>query len=224
MAAPIETSHSLAALASGEGGNRSRMQERMVGGTEVAMPYVIPVSPYSVLGGYDFVSPVLTVPIVVQDAIATGFLWLINPLGSVVKMAIKRLSYKVNFNALAVDLLPGELRASRVTFTGAASAGLVASAKRDSDFPAAVCSARTLPTGLTALAVVASHHSNLYPTMDLITGGAGHWNQQLAEWVARTEDDAIVLRPGHGLAIWHAAAVTTANRRLIIDGTWDERE
>jgi hypothetical protein len=32
------------------------------------------------------------------------------------------------------------------------------------------------------------------------------------------------LRPGEGMVFWHASAVTTANRRLLITPAWDEFE
>jgi hypothetical protein len=59
-------------------------------------------------------------------------------------------------------------------------------------------------------------------TMDLVTGGAGHWIAQTDEWNPRDEDDELILLPGEGIVVWSTFAVTTANRKILINGAWFE--
>lgn len=222
MAAPVADKIILP-LDTGNTGKKVRTQTRVVGSDTVHEHFFIPTSQRSVVGNYKFSSGVLTVPAAVHNGTTTGFIWIFNPVGSAVKMALKRLTYKVNFNALAVDLLCGELRNNLFTFTGTASAGALTPAKHDSTDAAAVGNVRTASTGLTCT-LGAAARADLYPTMDLATGGAGHWNSQITEWSPDDENSELLLRAGEGLVIWHAAAVTAANRRLIIDGSWYEFE
>jgi hypothetical protein len=222
MAAPVADKIILP-LDTGNTGKNVRTQTRVVGANTVHEHYFIPTSARSVLGRFKASSGVLVVPAAVQTGAATGMAWLINPVGSAVKIAVKRIDWNVQFIALAVDLLGGELRFSLCTFTGVASAGLVTPAKNDSALAAAVGNLRTASTGLT-VTVGATVKGEQYPTMDLVTGGAGHWNPFNDEWVPDSEDDEIVLRAGEGLAIWHAVAVTAGNRRLYINVAWDEFE
>lgn len=222
MAAPV-ASKIILPLDSGNTGKNVRTQTRSVGGETVHEHFFVPVSERSIVGNHKFSSGVLTVPNAVHNGTTTGFLWIFNPVGSAIKMSIKRLSYKVNFTALAVDLLCGELRTSRFTFTGTASGAQITTIKRASADAAAVGQVRTASTGLTC-SLVGTAHSNLYPTMDLATGGAGHWNPAISEWSPDSEGGEIVLAAGEGLVVWHAVAVTASNRRLIIDGAWDEFE
>lgn len=222
MAAPV-ASKIILPLDTGNTGKYVRSQTRTVGGETVHEHFFIPTSERSIVGNYKFSSGVLTVPTTAHNGTTTGFIWLYNPVGSLIKMSLKRISYKVNFTALAVDLLVGELRASLFTLVGTGSAGQITPGKRKSTDATPVGNLRTASTGLTNT-LGAALHANMYPTMDLATGGAGHWNQQSSEYNPDSEGEEIVLAAGEGLVIWHAAAVTAANRRLIIDGAWDEFE
>lgn len=207
----------------GNTGKKVRSQTRVVGADTVHEHYHIPISPRSVVGSYKASSGTLTVPAAVHNGTTSGFLWLMNPVGSSVKMAIKRISWNIQFIALAVDLLGGELRFSLNAFTGAGSAGLITPAKRDSTDAAAVGNLRSASTGM-VVTLVASIYGTQYPTMDLVTGGAGHWNPEWNALEPDAEQDEIILRPGEGISIWHAIAVTAANRRLFINVGWEEFE
>ncbi len=122
-----------------------------------------------------------------------------------------------------MDLLSGEMRVNLFTFTGTGSGAQITPAKRDSTDAAPVGNARTASTGLTCT-LGACILSRMYQTMDLVTGGAGHFNPYTTEWNPGAEDEEIVLRPGEGIVFWHATAVTAANRRLTINATWEEIE
>ena len=115
------------------------------------------------------------------------------------------------------------MRFSLFTFTGVGSAGLITPAKRDSQDAAIVGNVRSASTGL-VVSLGATVHGWQYPTMDLVTGGAGHWVAARDELIPDAEQDEIILRPGEGIVIWHSIAVTTANRRLFVNVAWEEFE
>jgi hypothetical protein len=210
-------------LDTGNTGKKVRTQTRVVGADTVHEHFFIPTSKRSVVGKYKASSGTLTVPAAVHNGGTTGYLWLMNPVGSSIKMAINRISWNLQFIALAIDLLGGELRFSRNTFTGVGSAGLITPAKRDSTDAAAVGNLRTASTSMT-VTVTETIYGTQYPTMDLVTGGAGHWNPFFAQWEPDTEEEQIILRAGEGISIWHAIAVTAANRRLFVNVAWEEYE
>lgn len=222
MAAPVAAFIQLP-VDTGNTGKKNRTQTRTVGADSVHEHFVIPISPRSVVGSFKASSGTLTVPAAVQNGVSTGYIWLYNPVGTAIKMAVKRISWNIQFIALAVDLLGGELRFSFFTFTGTGSGALITPAKHDSTDAAAVGNMRTASTGMT-VTVGATIYGTQYPTMDLATGGAGHWNPEWNQWQPDAEQDEQILRPGEGIVAWHAIAVTAANRRLFINPGWEEYE
>lgn len=223
MPAPIASMIQLP-VDSGNSGKKVRTQTRVVGADTVHEHYFVPISARSVVGGYKASSGTLTVPAAVHNGTTTGFLWFQNPVAGGRKVAIKQIRWNVQFIALAVDLLGGELRFSRHTFTGVGSAGLITAAKRDSTDASPQAELRTASTSQ-AVTLIATLHGGQYPTMDLATGGAGHWPPFDTAWGRYDdEDDEVILRPGEGISIWHAIAVTAANRRLFVSVEWEEFE
>jgi hypothetical protein len=222
MTAPVADKIQLP-LDTGNTGKKKRTQTRVVGADTVHTDYVIVEDPRSIVGRFKCSSGVLTVPAAVHNGTTTGFIWLYNPVSSTILMQLSRLTYKHNFTALAVDLLVGELETSRFTFTGVNSGTQRTPAKiRTSE---AAAQGQMSTTWATAAATLGAElESNLYMTMDLVTGGAGHWNQQVDEWKPFDPNDELILAPGEGVVVWHAAAVTTANRRLVINAEWSEFE
>lgn len=222
MAAPV-ASKIILPNDSGNLGKNVRTQTRVVGPDTVHEHFFVPVSERSYLGKYSCASGVLTVPAGVHNGTTTGFIWLYNPVGSAIKMAIRKVVAVSQFTALAVDLLPGELSYNLFTFTGVGSAGLLTPAKRKSGDAPAVGNMRTASTSL-ACSLGAKINSGMYQTMDLVTGGAGHWIPHTDSWIIDTEDDETILAAGEGIVMWHSVAVTTANRRLQISAYWGEFE
>jgi hypothetical protein len=151
--------------------------------------------------------------------------FLVNPLSNSaagIYMAIDRVTLKQNFSTtLAVDLIAPIIRASKFTFTGTLSAAQITPAKRKTADAAPTCAVSLLSTGLTI-----TNNATIYEwigqTMDLVTGGGGHWSAQNDEWNPADEDDELILAPGEGLVLWSTLAVTTANRKLILNGAWFE--
>jgi hypothetical protein len=175
----------------------------------------------TVSGKYRATSPVITLPTSAQSGGSTGIIWLSNPIGSTKLLAVRHLSVDVQFAALAVDLVPGELRFNRFTYTGTPSGTPIVIAQRDSTDAAVTGRAWSSGAGWTVTQIATLWGAQL-PTMDLVTGGAGHWNPYRAEWVAGEVSDQVVLRAGEGVVLWNAMALTTANRRAVASVAWEE--
>jgi hypothetical protein len=213
-------------LDTGNTGKKIRTKESVIGANTVEEYFFIPSSERSMLGNYKFTVPAQAIPIAVQTGVAgvapTGFMFLINPATSTATIAVDRLTLKQNFSTtLAVDLIAPILRANRIAFTGTLSASQIVPAKRKTSDAAPQGQLAILSTGLTVINV-AQIYEWIGQTMDLVTGGGGHWSAQSDEWNPQGEDDELVLLPGEGIVIWSALAVTTANRKLIINGAWKE--
>jgi hypothetical protein len=164
----------------------------------------------------------VAIPTAVHTGTTTGFLFLINPLSSTIKIAIDRLTLKHNFSTtLAVDLIAPIILITRMTFTGTLSAAAITPARRRSADAAPQGLIAAASTGLT-VTTVATIYSAIGMTMDLVTGGGGHWLAQNDEWNPSSDDDEVVLLPGEGIAVWSSFAVTTANRKLLVNGAWYE--
>ncbi len=207
---------------SGNAGKKIRTKESVVGGNTVEEYFFIQSSERSTLGNFKFSVPAAAIPTSVHTGTTTGFMFLINPLGSTATVSIDRISMKQNFStALAVDLIAPIIRMNRVSFTGTLSAAAITPAKRKTGDAAPQALLAAASTGLT-VTNVATMYEFIGQTMDLATGGAGHWNAQSDEWNPQGDDDELQLAAGEGIVIWSQLAVTTANRKLTINGAWKE--
>jgi hypothetical protein len=209
-------------LDTGNTGKKIRTKESVVGANTVEEYFFIPSSERNATGQYKFVQPAQAIAAAAQTGTTTGLLYLINPLASTVKIAIDRLSFKHGFSTtLAVDLIAPLIHISRISFTGTLTAATTTPVKR--------ATADAAPQGLVAIAmtgltvtVVGNVFSFMGQSMDLVTGGAGHWNPMSDEWNPQDEDDQLILLPGEGIVIWSTLAVTTANRKIMLNGAWIE--
>ena len=209
-------------LDTGNTGKKIRTKESTVGANTVEEYYFIPSSERSSLGNYKFSSGANAIPTSANTGTTNGLLYLTNPSASTVNVSLDRTTLKQNFSTtLAVDLIAPIIQINRITFTGTLSAATIAAAKRKT--------ADAAPQGLMSLAMTgltvtlgAVVYTFIGQTMDLVTGGAGHWSAQSDEWNPQSDDDEVVLAPGEGLVWWSSLAVTTANRKLAINGAWKE--
>ena len=207
---------------SGNTGKKLRVKESVVGTNTVEEYFFIQSTERSETGRYKFSVPAIAIPTAAHVGTTTGFVWIWNPLASTVKMAVDRISLSHGFSTtLAVDLIAPMLRISRFSATGTLSGATVTPIKRNSNDAAAQGLIATASTGLT-VTLVGTLIEYLGQTMDIVTGGAGHWNAQKDEWMPNEEADELVLAPGEGAVIWSTFAVTTANRKLIANGSWKE--
>ena len=207
---------------SGNTGKKIRTKESVVGANTVEEYFFIPSSERSTTGNYKFSSGAVAIPTAAHTGNTTGFLYLINPATSTVNVSLDRTTLKQNFSTtLAVDLIAPIININRITFTGTLSAAAITPARRKTADAANQGLMSLAMTGLT-VTLGAVVYTFIGQTMDLVTGGAGHWSAQSDEWNPQSDDDEIVLLPGEGLVWWSSLAVTTANRKLAINGAWKE--
>jgi hypothetical protein len=209
-------------LDTGNTGKKVRTKESVVGANTVEEYFFIPSSERTTVGQYKYVVPSQAIPVAAQTGTTTGLLYLINPLASTVNIAIDRLSFKHGFSTtLAVDLIAPLIHVARITFTGTLSAATTTAVKRDTTSAAPQGLLAIAMTGLT-VTIVGNVWSFMGQTMDLVTGGGGHWNPMSDEWNPQEEDDELILRPGEGIVVYSTLAVTTANRKIMCNGAWFE--
>jgi hypothetical protein len=166
-------------------------------------------------------SGILTYPIAVSNGTTTGLLWVFNPLLSGIKVGIDRVTIQSQFTALAVDLVAGAVSVNLFTYTGTPSGAAITLAKRKTIDAAPITNVRTASTGMT-ITLGARLYSVFVQTMDLVTGGGGHWNPFEKDFMPESDEGQIILEPGEGIVFWNSVAVTTANRRVLISGMTEE--
>lgn len=147
-----------------------------------------------------------------------GFFWLINPVGSTVVVAVRRMRFASQHGtALATPTSP-RIVAELFTFTGTASGATVTLAKRRTSDAAATASLRTANTGMTqtAGAIICSW----LPVAALTAVGTA--TPAFDEWAPPLEDQC-VLGAGEGLRFYQPDAGTASDtRRMDIDFIIDE--
>jgi hypothetical protein len=209
-------------LDTGNTGKKIRTKESVVGANTVEEYFFIPSSERSTTGNYKFSSGANAIPAAANTGTTTGLLYLINPATSTVNVSLDRTTLKQNFSTtLAVDLIAPIIQINRITFTGTLTAAAITPARRKTADAANQGLMSLAMTGLT-VTLGAVVYTFIGQTMDLVTGGAGHWSAQNDEWNPQSDDDEIVLVPGEGLVWWSSLAVTTGNRKLAINGAWKE--
>lgn len=226
MAAPVADKVQLP-VDTGNTGKKVRTQTRTVGADSVHEHFFIPISSRSKLGVYSAHSGVLTMPVAATNGGTTGYFWLINPVGSTVKLALRKIEGMIQFAlTTGVDVTVPRTQFALCTFTGTASGAALTLAKRDSTDTAAQGSVRTASTGLTVTlgALIKSWLPPINATASSATIQANMPPTVCPEYEPGMEDDQFVLRAGEGIVCYSPDAATTANRRLIVNLAWEEYE
>jgi hypothetical protein len=225
MAAPVASKIILPGDA-GNVGKNVRTQTRVVGADTVHEHFFIQESRRSRLGIYFAASGTLTIPIAAQNGGTTGLFWLYNPVGSAIKIAVRRIASQIQFAlTTAVDVSVPRLALSLFTFTGTGSGAQITPAKRATADAAPVGQLRTASTGLTVAvgAMIKSDFPLIMPTATSATIQGTTVPAIANDWDPPEEEQPILLA-GEGLVCWAADASTTANRRLSTDLIWEEYE
>lgn len=225
MAAPV-AGKIILPTDSGNAGPKIRTQTRVVGADTVHEHFFIPESRRSRLGIYYGASGTLTIPTAAQNGTTTGLFWLYNPVGSAVKLAVRRLATQIQFGlTTAVDVSLPRLAFSLFTFTGTGSGAQVTMAKRTSADAAPVGNLRTASTGLTVTvgAMIKSDFPPILPTASSATVQAQMPPTISNDWDPPEEEQPILLA-GEGIVCWSPDTSTTANRRTSTDLIWEEYE
>lgn len=209
-------------LDTGNTGKKVRTKESVVGANTVEEYFFIPSSERQQAGNYKFTVGAQAIPSAVQNGTGTGLMYLINPLSSGVNVSLDTLTLKHNFTTtVAADSIAPVLRLSRFTFTGTLTASAITPAKRKAADAAAQALLSSAMTGLT-ITLGAAIYEWIGMVNDSATGTGGHWLAQTDTMDTNGEDDEIVLVPGEGIVLWSTFAVTTANRKIAVNGTWKE--
>lgn len=222
MAAPVAAKIQLPSDAANTG-PKTRTQTRVVGADTVHETFVVVTSQRSYTGLYWTAVGNLTLPTAVQTGTTSGNWWLFNPIGSTIKTGVRRWSNSIQFAALAVDLVPGQFRISRFTYTGTPSGAAITVAKRANSDATPQTSFRSAMTGMT-ITLIATVWEEQGPILPLATGSGVVCGPYQGIERDPNEDGEIILAAGEGLVHWSALALTTANRRLTSNIGFSEFE
>lgn len=219
MTAPVASKVTLP-LDTGNTGPKVRTQTRVIGADTVHEHFFVESDPYNVTGMYlsHFNGTVLAAA---QNGTSTGFLWVINPVGSTIKALIQRIrAITAATTALLAPTGP-RIIGQLFTYTGTPSGAASTIGKTDSTWPAAQHSQRTAMTGMTITLGAIVWSTQVPSSMTAAGVGFPLYNEYLPNHI----NDAILLRTGEGVAFWQADAGTTSDtRRLTLDLNVEEIE
>lgn len=152
------------------------------------------------------------------DAATVGRWYLINPVGSGVLVALRRIEFMSQLGSALLTPTSPRVQVERFTFTGTASGAIIPSAKSVTAQANPVASVRSANTGLapTAGAPVYAFLPIACATAAAFTApGVGDWNPD--------NDGMVVLTGGEGLILRQPDAGTAADtRRYITNIAWEE--
>lgn len=208
-------------LDTGNTGKMKRTRSRTIGANTVHEDFVVLSSDREYYCKPRWESGLLTIPSAVQNGTTSGLIWFFNPIGSNRKIGVDRLTMSDQFTALGVDTVAGLLSVNRFTYTGTPSGGTITPSQRITSDAAPVGDIRTASTGM-SITLGARVFSKQLQTMGLATGGAGAWSPHTQDFVPESDDAQQILLPGEGLVFWSSVAVTTSNRRALVNGMWEE--
>lgn len=198
-------------------GKKLHTRQRTVGADTVQDQYSIPISARVEAGTYLGHPGALTVQASAHGATA-GFWWLINPVGSAVIVALRRVDFMSQLGSALVAVTSPRVTLERMTFTGTSSGGTVTIAKGQTSDATNVGLLLTATTGLTPAAVAA--FAAFLPTASATAVGyaapaALSWNP--------VEDEQLILAAGEGVVCRQADAGTASDtRRIAMSLVWQE--
>jgi hypothetical protein len=185
----------------------------------VQQEYVLPTSVRVTAGlGVYLAHAGVRVVTVAADTFPAGSWWLINPVGSVVKVALRTVTFcSQTGSALAVPTCP-RFTLVAFTFTGTASGATVTPRKADTTMVAATGSLRTASTGMT---ITRTQDVYNFLPVNALTAAGGTAPQE--QTVQPPEDEQVVLAAGEGVVLTQATAGTTSDtRRTVTNLVWAE--
>lgn len=151
------------------------------------------------------------------DAATVGRWWLINPVGSAVLIALRKVSFQSQLGSALATVTSPRITLERFTFTGTASGATVTVALRRTGDAAPVGSVRTASTGLTLTAGGA-----VQAFLPVACGTAVGFTNPSSDEYAPYDDDVIVLGAGEGIVCRQPDAGTTADTRRFVTNLYVE--
>lgn len=216
-------------------GAKMRTVAETVGANTVHQQVVIPTSPRTRTGmyrGYDGVAAGQAILATAHTALATtagtGFLFLTNPVGSSVGVAVKRL--QLSFGATAGTTMPTSPRivVTKFQFTGTISTtGLTVSKRVTTTVAGQTADAANvakLTIAITGQTTTATQpiRAWLVPCSILTTSGILVYGPTL-DWNPDTEDDEVILAAGEGIAVQQLDNGTASDvRKVALSAVWEE--
>lgn len=190
-----------------------------IGGTPtvVQQEYVIPTSARVASGIYLATTGVSTVTSA-ADTFPAGRWFLVNPVGSTIKVALRHVQMHSHCASAAVRASSPRLLLVAFTFTGSPSGATITPRRAFTTFAAPTGSLRTASTGLTITRtqdVAAFLPWAAVTAVDASRPAESTW--------CPPEDEQIVLAAGEGILLTQADAGTTSdNRRYVNNLVWAE--
>lgn len=153
------------------------------------------------------------------DGALVGRFWLVNPVGSTVFGAVRKVYMSMTTGSGLLVLTSPTFTVERITFTGTASGATITPAKRDSSDAANSLTVRTASTGMTITAGAAAHGFQVFQS--LATTSNGVFPPPFP--FTNDEDEYLILRAGEGIVIRQATAGTALDTRVCnFDLQWEE--
>lgn len=201
----------------GSGSQIHTRQLTVSGPGTVQQEYVIPTSVRVVSGVY--VAHVgVRVVTATADTFPAGSWFLINPVGSTVKVAVRSVFVSSQLGSVLATPTCPRFSVVAFTFTGTASGASVTPRSASTGYPAATGSLRTANTGLT---ITRTQDAWNFLPVALATAVNGNAPQEQI-WQP-PEDEQLILAAGEGIVLTQATAGTTSDtRRVITNLTWSE--
>jgi hypothetical protein len=152
------------------------------------------------------------------DTFPAGSWFLINPVGSTIKVAVRSVTVASQLASVLATPTAPRFAVVAFTFTGTASGATVTPRAAQSGFAAATGSLRTANTGLT---ITRTQDAWYFLPIALATAVNGTAPQEQT-WQP-PEDEQLVLAAGEGIVLTQATAGTTSDtRRVATNLTWSE--
>jgi hypothetical protein len=204
-------------------GKKTRQQSRTVGANTVYTPFVHMTSMEQIVGVYDATMALQSVQASAQDATATGFAWLQNPVGNTKNVRLRKLELAFTQVATESDHATApRIVAARFTFTGTASGATVTAGKKRTSHASATADVRTAVTGMT-VSLGALMRPFMAPGILITTSGLIMPLAVPAPFAPTDEEEFIVLAAGEGIVLYQPDNGTASDgRRFTVAWTWDE--
>lgn len=179
----------------------------------VEEPLVVLARQKIVTGVYLTASAQLAIAAAAQNATATGFLWIMNPIANTTRnVRVRRIwGTTQHATALATPSAP-RLVGKLFTFTGTPSGATLTPAKTASALASATIDIRTAVTGLTVSVVAALGSGGVAGALTAV----GAYAPAEIEIVGPfgNEDEFVTLAAGEGIVVYQDTAGTTSDTRL----------
>lgn len=197
-------------------GAKIRTRARTIGANNIEEQYVI-LQREAVRSSAYYAHTGAHLVLAAADAATVGRWWLINPVGSSVLVALRRVSFSSQLGSALLAPTSPRITLERVTFTGTASGAVTTNAIRKTTDAAAVSSVRTASTGLTLTAGGVFH-----AFLPVASATAVGYTAASTDDYDPADDDVIILAAGEGVVCRQPDAGTGSDTRRFVTNLYVE--